>query len=238
MRPQNARPLSGVLGMPIPGNAPPVVLVFALLLKAFLVGLPASNILADDPPEGFISLFDGETFEGWEGNLEIFRIEEGAIVGGSLENPIPRNEFLCTHEEFGDFELRLKFMLKGKGANGGVQIRSERIPDHHEMIGYQADMGEGWWGCLYDESRRNRVLAGPPEEERSGLIRQEDWNDYRILCEGRRVRLWVNGRPTVDYTEPDESLRQKGVIGLQIHSGPPTEAWYKDLYLKKLPVKE
>ncbi len=220
-----------------------MVLLSTFLVKALLVGplaveSGAVESGAVEPPEGFVSLFDGETFEGWEGNLDIFRIEEGAIVGGNLKTPIARNEFLCTLEEYGDFELRLKFMLKGKGANGGVQIRSERIPDHHEMIGYQADMGEGWWGCLYDESRRNRVLAGPPEEERSALVRHEDWNDYRILCEGRRVRLWVNGRPTVDYTEPDESLRQKGVIGLQIHGGPPTEAWYKDLYLKKLPAPE
>ena len=69
----------------------------------------------------------------------------------------------------------------------------------------------------------------PAREERSKRIRQEGWNEYLIRCEGRRVRLWVNGQQTVDYTEPDESIEKSGVIGLQIHAGPPGEAWYKDI---------
>jgi hypothetical protein len=209
----------------------------AMVSLVAVTSLAWGSVRASEPPSGFIALFDGKSLKGWEGNLRQFRIQDGALVGGNLENPIPRNEFLCTEREFGDFELRLKFMLKGKGANGGVQLRSRRIPDHHEMIGYQADMGEGWWGCLYDESRRNRVLAGPPEPERSGLIRVDDWNDYRILCQARRIQLWVNGKQTVDYTETDESLEQTGLIGLQIHSGPPTETWYKDLFLRELGTK-
>lgn len=107
-------------------------------------------------------LFDGKTFSGWEGDTKkTFRIEEGAIVGGSLKEKVPRNEFLCTTREYGDFELRLKFKVLGKGANAGVQIRSRRVPNHHEMIGYQADLGQGWYGCLYDESRRRTMLAQP-----------------------------------------------------------------------------
>jgi hypothetical protein len=116
-----------------------------------------------------------------------------------------------------------------------VQIRSQRIPDHHEMIGYQADLGDGWWGCLYDESRRRQVLAGPSAEKRQKVVKTEDWNQYRIRCRGRRIQLWVNGQATVDYTEPDESIPQKGLIGLQIHGGPPSEAWYKDILIKNLP---
>ena len=60
-------------------------------------------------------------------------------------------------------------------------------------------------------------------------------NDYRILCEGRRIRLWINGVQTVDYTEEDESIEQKGLIGLQIHGGPPSEAWYKNVRIRVLP---
>ncbi|MBM4029849.1 MAG: DUF1080 domain-containing protein, partial [Planctomycetes bacterium] len=118
--------------------------------------------LQEGPPQT-IALFDGKTFDGWEGNLDYFRIEDGAIVGGSLDKAIPRNEFLCTKKEYGDFELRLKVKLLGDlaRANAGIQIRSRRIPNHHEMIGYQADMGQKYWGCLYDESRRNRILAQP-----------------------------------------------------------------------------
>jgi len=106
-------------------------------------------------------LFDGRTLNGWEGNLEIFRVQDGAIVGGTLKQKIDHNWFLCTTKEYGDFELRLKCKLIGEGANAGIQFRTRRIPNHHEVIGYQADMGQQWWGKLYDESRRRRVLAGP-----------------------------------------------------------------------------
>jgi hypothetical protein len=189
---------------------------------------------AAEEEEGWVCLFDGRTFEGWEGNLDAFRIEEGAIVGGSLSESIPRNEFLCTTAEYADFELRLSFKLLGEGANGGIQIRSRRIPDHHEMIGYQADLGAGYWGCIYDESRRNRVLAGPPPEKRGWNVKHEEWNDYLIRCEGPRIRLWINGELTADYTEEDRDLEQTGVIGLQIHSGPPTECWYKGIAIRVL----
>ena len=185
-------------------------------------------------PDTFTPLFDGKTFDGWQGNQDAFRIEDGAIVGGSLTERVPRNEFLCTVKEYGDFELRLAFKLLGAGANAGVQIRSRRVPSHHEMIGYQADLGDGWWGCLYDESRRRRVLAGPPAAERAKIVRRDQWNEYVIRCEGRRIRLSINGQPTVDYTEADESIEQRGLIGLQIHGGPPTEAWYKDIKIREL----
>lgn len=186
--------------------------------------------------DGFRPLFNGKTFDGWQGDLKTFRIEDGAIVGGSLAAPIPRNEFLTTTEEFDDFELRLKFKLLGEKANAGIQIRSQRIPDHHEMIGYQADLGQTYWGCLYDESRRKKVLAGPKPEEQAKLIKAGQWNEYRIVCRGRQIQLWINGQATVDYAEPDETIPQKGLIGLQIHSGPPSEAWYKDIVIRKLPA--
>ncbi|MEX2118334.1 MAG: DUF1080 domain-containing protein [Pirellulales bacterium] len=179
-------------------------------------------------------LFDGESFEGWEGNLDWFRIEDGAIVGGSLEKKIPRNEFLCTQEEYGDFELRLKFKVLGEGANAGVQVRSKRIPDHHEVSGYQADLGDGWWGSLYDESRRNKILAKADPAVVDRALQRDDWNEYRIRCEGTRIQLWINGRQTVDYTEMDEGIAERGVIGLQIHGGPPSEAWYKKISIKEL----
>lgn len=180
------------------------------------------------------ALFDGSTFEGWEGNLAWFRIEDGAIVGGTLENDVPRNEFLCTERVYGDFELTLSFRLKGAGANAGVQFRTARIPAHHEVIGYQADMGDGYWGCLYDESRRNRVLAAPSKETVERILRVDDWNTYRIRCEGDRIQLWLNGVQTVDYVEEDDAIAREGVVALQIHGGPPSEAWYKDLVITEL----
>ena len=183
----------------------------------------------------FVPLFDGRTFQGWEGNQKVFRIENGALVGGSLTEKVARNEFLCTTKEYGDFELRLKVKLVGDGANGGIQIRSQRVPNHHEVSGYQADMaGGGYWGCLYDESRRNKILAKPSPELQKKIVKADDWNDYVIRCEGPRIQLWLNGSQTIDYKEADATIPQRGIIAVQIHGGPPTEAWYKDISIREL----
>ena len=179
--------------------------------------------------------FDGKTLEGWEGDLTWFRVAEGAVVGGSLTKAIPQNEFLCTRREFGDFELRLKVrLLDGKG-NGGIQFRSKRVPNSREMAGYQADMATGYWGGLYDESRRAKFLGTRAEEGViAKILKPNDWNDYVIRCEGPRVRLWLNGQLTTEFTEPDAAIPRTGAIGLQIHGGPPSEAWYKDLEIEEL----
>ena len=181
-------------------------------------------------------LFDGKTFKGWEGDLKIFRIEKEAIVGGTLKEKIVRNEFLCTKKTYKNFILKLEVkLLGGPKANAGIQIRTKRIPNHHEVSGYQADMGEGWWGSLYDESRRRRVLAKADSALIKKILKAEDWNRYEIRCEGRRIRLYINGALTVDYTEPDPKIPQEGVIAVQIHGGPPSEAWYRNIAIRELP---
>ena len=182
-----------------------------------------------------VSLFDGKTFAGWEGNLKSFRIADGAIVGGTLKQRVPRNEFLCAKKEYANFELRLKVKLAGGKGNAGIQIRSRRIPNHHEMIGYQADVGKGWWGCLYDESRRRKVLARADKKQLAKVLKPDGWNLYVMRCEGKRIRLTLNGCQTVDYTEPDAKIEQTGLIGLQIHGGGPSEVWYKDIEITELP---
>lgn len=201
-----------------------------------LTGYPADPAIpqAAGVPRG-TPLFDGKTFNGWEGDLSIFRIQDGAIVGGSLENKIARNEFLCTVRRYRDFELRLKVkLLGGPDANAGVQFRTRRIPNDREVIGYQADLGQQYWGSLYDESRRKKTLASPDADTIKRVVKAGDWNDYVIRAEGKRIRLWLNGVQTVDYTEQDPSVEADGVIAVQIHAGPPTEAWYKDITLLDL----
>lgn len=197
-----------------------------------LIGLSAVAVAAQEP--GFVSLFDGRTTTGWEGDSSVFRVDDSCVVGGQLKERIPHNFFLAHDEEFADFELRLQFRLKGDDTNAGIQIRSQRIPDHHEMIGYQADLGQKYWGCLYDESRRRKVLAGPVPEELAKVLKPDDWNDYRILCEGPRIRLWINGLQTVDYTEEQADIPQSGRIALQIHGGPPGEAWYRNIRIRRI----
>lgn len=207
-------------------------------LAPLLAGLLAvCSALAADSAKA-VPLADGRSFAGWEGDTnKTWRLADGAFVGGSLQAAVPRNEFLCTARAYTNFVLRLKFKILGQGANAGVQIRSRRIPNHHEMIGYQADLGDPeWWGCLYDESRRNKVLAKSDPTELSKFLKRDEWNEYTIRCEGRRIRLAINGRQTVDYTEADEKIEQAGLIGVQIHGGPPSEAWYKDITIEELPA--
>jgi hypothetical protein len=207
---------------------------YRLVLCAMLTG----GLAAGSAAAKRVSLFDGKSFEGWQGDTaKTWRIRDGAIVGGSLQETVPHNEFLTTTRSYGNFILRLKVKLTGTGPlNAGIQVRSQRVEDPPwEMIGYQADMGEGYWGALYDESRRKRVLAEPDKALVERILKPGDWNDYEIRCEGRRVRLFLNGEQTVDYTEPDETIPQRGLIGLQIHGGAKAEASYRDIILEELP---
>ncbi len=185
-----------------------------------------------------VSIFDGRTFQGWEGDTQkTWRIAEGAIVAGSLTEQVPRNEFLASTRRYTNFVLRLKVKLTGTEGfvNSGVQIRSERIPNDAEMIGYQADIGAGWWGAIYDESRRNKMLAKPEEAVVKRALKPEEWNDYEIRAEGRRIVLKLNGVTTVDYTEPDEKIPQHGFIAVQIHGGGKAEVRFKDVTIEELP---
>jgi len=188
-----------------------------------------------------VRLTDGQTFRGWQGDTnKTWRLEEGAFVGGSLKAKIPRNEFLHTQRSYTNFVLRVKFKLVGTAAggfiNGGVQVRSEPAKSPpNEMVGYQCDMGDDWWGALYDESRRNKVLVKPDPHAVEQALKRNDWNEYVIRCEGKRIRTKINGVDMIDYTEPDDSIPQHGLIGLQVHGGGPTEASYKDITLEELP---
>ena len=208
------------------------LLVFGPILTAPIVAVDGK----DEP--GFVSLFDGKSLEGWEGNLKTFRIVEGAIVAGSLGEKIPQNEFLCTKKQYGDFELRLQARLLGEGKNAGVQFRSQRIPNHHEVIGYQCDMGmmqdKAIWGWLYDESRRNKFLAEADPVALGKIVKPADWNDLVIRCQGPHIEIWVNGLKTVDYMEEDASIARQGIVGLQIHGGAPAEAAYRNIRLKRI----
>lgn len=206
-----------------------------MLKRMALAAVAVAALAAADQAGRRVPIFDGKTFDGWEGDRTIFRIQDGAIVGGTLAAKIARNEFLCTTRSYGDFELRVQTKLTGgDGANAGIQFRTARIPNHHEVSGYQADMGTGWWGALYDESRRKRVLKGPDQASMKTVVRSGDWNDYTIRAEGPRIRLTLNGVETVSYVEDDPAIATTGVICLQIHGGPPSEAWYRNITIAEL----
>jgi len=210
-----------------------------LLIVSAISSLALGGAMIANNAQKARPLFDGKTFRGWEGDtLNTWRISNGAIVGGSLTAKVPHNDFICTRRDYANFNLRLKVMLIGNSGfiNAGVQFRSRRLTNPaHEMIGYQADVGPSYWGSLYDESRRNKTLAGPDSLAVVKLVKLKDWNEMEIRCEGRHIRLYLNGKQTVDYTEPDESLPKEGLIGLQVHGGGILEVHYKDLILTELP---
>ena len=186
-----------------------------------------------------LDLSDGKSFKGWVGDTKkTWRIEDGAFVGGSLKEKVPRNEFLRTEQQFTNFLLRVKFKLTGTNGfiNGGVQIRSQPAKNPtNEMVGYQCDLGDGWWGALYDESRRNKVLVKPEPAAVEKALKPGEWNEYLIRARGKRIQTSINGVLMIDYTETDVTLPQFGLIGLQVHGGGATEASYKDIHIQVLP---
>ncbi len=208
-------------------------LVAWCLVAGLLTG--ANIVLADPPPapdaEGFIPLFDGKSLTGWEGDLKLWKVVDGAIVGDSPG--IPKNQFLATTRQFENFELRLEFKLHNGRGNTGVQFRSQRDPNSTEVSGYQADLGETYWGCLYDEHRRNKILVQAPPELKQ-VLKPADWNSYVIRAEGAKIRLSINGMTTVDYIEPDDKIARSGMIALQVHSGPPLKVEFRNIRIRPL----
>jgi hypothetical protein len=207
-------------------------------MRFIFLSLLATTAFAAPQP-----LFDGKSFDGWQGDTaKTWRIVDGAFVGGSLEEKVPHNEFLATTKKFYNFELTLKFKLLGSEGfvNGGVQFRSVHAekPDF-EMVGYQADLGgPNYFGCLYDESRRKKMLVQADADKVNAVLKKDDWNDYRIRCEGPHIQIWLNGVQTVDYTEEDGTIAAvDGYIAVQVHGNGKTEAWYKDIAIEELPAK-
>lgn len=184
-----------------------------------------------------LPLFNGQTLDGWEGDPKLWRVEDGVLVGGSLTHTLPQNEFLATTRRFTNFVFRAQFKLVGTGfVNSGVQLRSERVPGSSEMAGYQCDIGDpNWWGSLYDESRRNRVLAWSDLARIEPTLRRGDWNDYVIRADGRRLTTWINGVLGVDYFEPDPDIIGSGRIGFQVHGGGAAQASFRNISIDLLP---
>ena len=194
---------------------------FSLLLC--LAVLPAA--FAADP----VKMFDGKTLDGWEGDMNLWHVQDGVIVAGSADRKQPRNEFLSSKQDYGDFEITLKIKLIGDPktgfVNSGVQFHSQRHANGYEMIGYQADAGlPKYWGALYDESRRKVTLVQPDVEKVNKVLKPDDWNEMKIISKGNHIQIFLNGLQTVDYTEPDASIPHTGKFGLQIHGGANTRS--------------
>ncbi|HKI21234.1 MAG TPA: family 16 glycoside hydrolase, partial [Isosphaeraceae bacterium] len=192
-----------------------------------------SNLPAVVETAGFTPLVKDNDLTGWEGDTQLWSVKGGALIGHSPG--LDHNEFLATTRSYGDFILALNFrLIDGKG-NSGVQFRSVRVPPH-EMSGYQADIGEGYWGALYDESRRNKILVSPRPESLKALA-QKDWNHYVVRAFGDRIDISLSGQTTVNnYREEDSQIARSGLLAVQIHAGGPMEIQFRDVMIQPLPV--
>lgn len=186
-----------------------------------------------------VSLFDGRTLTGWKtvdpAQSSWWFVKDSVIRSGDGVKKIPKNTYLHTLKEYGDFEFRCLFRLSGDPKTGminsGIQYRS--IIEGTKIIGYQADIGNGYWGDLYDEHRREK-LAGGDLSVLKHILKPDGWNSYIIRCKGNHHELYINGVKTCDYVEKDPKIPQKGFIAVQIHSGGIAQVEFRDLTISEL----
>jgi hypothetical protein len=198
--------------------------------RQFAVGAVACAA-AMAAPSGFQPLFNGKDLSDFIVDTpSLWTVRDGAIIGKHAG--LKYNEFLRTKKLYKDFILRAKLRLIDGFGNSGLQFRSEPVLGSHDVKGYQADAGEKYWGALYDESRRKKVLAGPPAEFLASFDAAA-WHSYVVTAKGPRIAIELDGRKTVDYTETEENILPEGFIALQIHANPkPVEVWFRDLTLQ------
>jgi type 1 glutamine amidotransferase len=211
---------------------------------------------AQETAEGFRSLFNGESLDGWAGRPEFWSVRDGAITGQTTaENPTPGNTFLIWQlGQVDDFELRLEYRIVG--GNSGIQYRSRDLGEF-VVGGYQADIdsGDTYSGILYEErgrgvlAQRGQMTAvdssGTPQlvtsvgdsAELQAAIRKEDWNEYRVVARGNQLIHAINGRITAIVTDNHAAARaDKGILALQLHAGPPMIVQFRNLQIKRLPL--
>jgi hypothetical protein len=193
-----------------------------LSLFAYLRGKRQVPMLAT--AENASLLFNGRDLAGWTGDSQLWSVEDGEIIGRSPG--LKHNTFLVSDLAVANFRLSLEVKLANDVGNSGVQFRSTPIKGFEELRGYQADIGPGWWGKLYEENGRALLWDKSGEAH----LKKGEWNRCEIEAVGSRVRTWINGQPCVDLDDPEG--RRRGVIALQIHSGDAMEVRFRNLQLE------
>lgn len=192
-------------------------------LMAYLAAPGQVPVLAT--AENVSSFFNGKDLAGWIGDPSLWSVRDGELVGKTAG--LEHNEFLKSEMVAGDFRLTFQVKLVENKGNSGVQFRSIALPNG-EMKGYQADIGPGWWGKLYEEGGRGLLWSRSGEAH----VKPGEWNTYTIEAKGDRSRTWINGNPCVDLDDPNG--QNPGLFALQLHSGGATEVRFKDFKLELL----
>ncbi len=155
-----------------------------------------------------------------EANKDLWSVIDNIAIGGDGIQKIPRNTYLCSTNTYDDFEFRALFRLSGDHdlglINSGIQYRS--FLESGKIIGYQADIGKGYWGDIYDEHRRGKLSSGDLSILKS-ILKEDGWNSYIIRCIGNHHELYINGVKTNDYIETNPNIPKKGIFAIQLHSG-------------------
>jgi hypothetical protein len=210
---------------------------------------------------GFESIFDGSSMKGWDGDPAFWHAANGVLTGqSSAENPVKQNTFVIWRGGAPkDFELKLEYRLSA--TNSGVQIRSVQLPAGPDvgnwvMKGYQADIDAAnqFTGQIYEERGRGFLAMrgqatyipadGPPKvignlqqtpDELKALIKTGDWNQIHLIARGSTIIQILNGAVTSLVVDEDVKNRQLGgLIGFQMHVGPPMTVEFRNIWLKSL----
>jgi hypothetical protein len=203
--------------------------LFAAVAITAAVALPAR---ADDTKE-FLDP------SNWEGRSDIFKIENGSVIGETTADP-KYNTFFVSKKKYGDFELTYKVQLRDEVGNSGVQIRSVLLdPQKYVVGGPQVDVGKNYWGSLYGEKVGGYLLKakGTPVKGK-----EKEFNEFKVVAKGNHVTVTVNGETTVDEDFPDDKGKHpapaEGVIAFQVHAGyPKMRVEFKDITFKDLGKK-
>lgn len=204
----------------------------------------------------FREILTENTLDEWEGNPEHWRFEDSVLIGETTpENIIIEHSFFIWKEEMtDDFELTLEYRISERG-NSGINYRSE-IVDGKEFVmrGYQADIdGENeYTGQLYEDkgraflARRGQLTLIDPkdqvqeigslgnEEDLLSQIENDGWNSYKIIAKGNTLVHSINGRVMSVATDHGTGMKKKGLLGFQLHLGPPMKVEYRNILYKKL----
>lgn len=206
---------------------------------------------------GFMPIFDG-TLKGWDGDPKFWRAENNTIVGETTpENKLGRNTFLVWRGgQPKNFELKLEFKMNS--TNSGIQYRSVELPEVGQwaMKGYQADIDfqNTYSGQIYEERGRGflalrgqathigengqkKVFAQIKDgNDLKGILKINDWNTLHVIARGNVLMQVVNGQLASVVIDDDAQGRKlEGLIGFQIHVGPPMKVEFRNVWLKTLP---
>jgi len=225
-------------------------------MKKFIRILIATAITASSlaafAADGFKPLFNGKDLTGWDGNPELWSVQDGCITGITKAEPIPYNQFLIWRGgTVKNFELRAK--IKQAGSNSGIQYRSKELKEvgPWSIGGYQCDIHPtpANNAMLYEERSRGIVAQNGQNviidaQGDKWLVSQrdpvsvnvEDWNEYAVIAIGNKIVHMVNGRITATIVDHQTDKRAlEGLLALQIHRGPPMKVQIKDIMLKEMP---